>query len=338
MKLHIVRPGDTLRKIARRFDIPVQRLMELNPSLDPERPEPGAKVKIPGGKVPVARQRKGKAAVAGEKPKPPHRKPESPPSSGNPETSQEGTESPEEQPLPKRPDQSPSRMMPPMPKAPEYRPGMAEERVPEQVEMPPYFTAQPLPYPFPSMSFPYTGQPSSQPITPYSYAYPMWLQPEQEDRQGWPVPPDPGTGQPHPGQPLGGEQPGYRQQPQQPGFPYPGYGQPGQEQPQQPGFPYPGYGQPGQEQVMGFPAPGYGEQPEQGETQQPWIPMPYPIPGYPQSQGFNPIPGASAGESASEEDGDADSPSVDEPKANDWDVSTLLHEEETAWEESSTEK
>jgi LysM repeat protein len=303
LKLHIVRPGDTLRKIARRFDIPVQRLMDLNPSLDPEHPEPGAKVKIPGGKVPVARQGKRKAAVTGEKPKSSHRKPDSPPVPGLSEASMEGSESPEEQPLPKKPDQSPFRMIPPMPKAPEYRPGMAEEKVPESKEMSPDYTFQPLPYPFPSMSVPYSGEQFPQPTKPYPYPYPILRQPGPDDRQRWPVWPCPGIGQP-----------------------------------QSPGFPYPGYGQPGQEQLPGFFTPGYGEQPEQGQPQQPWIPMPYPLPGFPQSQGFTPNLGSTMGESAREENVDFDGQSVNEPKASEWDISTLLHQEEEAWEESSTEK
>ena len=424
MKLHIVRPGDTLRKIARRFDIPVQRLLELNPSLDPEHPEPGEKVKIPRGKVPVARQRKGKATLTGEKPQSPHRKPESSGSTGHSETIQEGTESPKEQPLPKRPDSSPVGMMPPMPKAPEYQWRMEEEETPEQPEQEektPYFTSQPLPSPFPSVSFPYTGQPFSQTV-PDPYAHPM-PQPEVEDSQGWPVWTDPSTGQPTFSPPPGGGQPEYSQQPQppmfsypgfgqpdqnqsqMPMFPYPGFGQPDQEQPQMPMFPYPGFGQPdqgqsqmpmfpypgfgqpdqGQSQMPMFPYPGFGQpdqgqsqmpmfpypgfgQPDQGQSQMPMFPypgfgqpdqeqsqmpmfpypgyggqslqgeiqsawpMPYPTPGFPQTQGFHPYPSSLTGASAREEDGNTDPPPVD------WDISSLLREEESAWAESSTEK
>lgn len=314
MKLHIVRPGDTLRKIARRFDIPVQRLVEVNPSLDPERPKPGAKVKIPGGKVPVTCQRKGKAKVTGEKPKPLSRKSES----GHPESGKdkESPESPEEQPLPKGPygwdtGKVPSPMIPPMPKAPEYRPG-----VPAVLPLPPSrfiprkgsSYMQPIPYPLPPMGVP---------CTPQQHQPPM---------QNTAVP-APGYGSP--GQGGNGQR--------QLSWPDPGYGPSGRGENGQrpPWWPIPGFGQP----------PYWREQePQQGRSWPPWFPVPYPWWGENQlprrgapSQRFETREVAKEGTSVEGRRSEGVPPSEDLQRSE-REFASLLSEEETPWEESSGEK
>ena len=43
---YTVRPGDTLESIAERCDVPVDELLELNPSIDPLALNPGDKIRI----------------------------------------------------------------------------------------------------------------------------------------------------------------------------------------------------------------------------------------------------------------------------------------------------
>lgn len=54
MRIHIVRSGDTLWKLAKRYNVPLQRLIDANPEIqDPNRLEVGMKIRIPTGGVPV---------------------------------------------------------------------------------------------------------------------------------------------------------------------------------------------------------------------------------------------------------------------------------------------
>lgn len=54
MRIHIVRPGDTLWKLAKRYNVPLQRLIDANPLIrDPDNLVVGMKVRIPTGGVPV---------------------------------------------------------------------------------------------------------------------------------------------------------------------------------------------------------------------------------------------------------------------------------------------
>lgn len=57
MKIHIVRQGETLVYLAKKYNTPLERLLEANPQLsDSESQElqPGSKVKIPTGKIPLS--------------------------------------------------------------------------------------------------------------------------------------------------------------------------------------------------------------------------------------------------------------------------------------------
>lgn len=55
MKIHIIRPGDTISKIVQKYNIPLERLREANPHItNLDKLEVGEKVCIPTGKIPVA--------------------------------------------------------------------------------------------------------------------------------------------------------------------------------------------------------------------------------------------------------------------------------------------
>jgi hypothetical protein len=55
MKIHIIRPGDTVSKIVQKYNIPLERLQEANPHItNLDKLEVGEKVCIPTGKIPVA--------------------------------------------------------------------------------------------------------------------------------------------------------------------------------------------------------------------------------------------------------------------------------------------
>lgn len=54
MRIHIVRPGDTLWKLSRHYNVPLQTLIDANPQIkDPNKLEAGMKIRIPTGGVPV---------------------------------------------------------------------------------------------------------------------------------------------------------------------------------------------------------------------------------------------------------------------------------------------
>ncbi|SFJ41476.1 LysM peptidoglycan-binding domain-containing protein [Thermoflavimicrobium dichotomicum] len=54
MKIHIVRPGDTIHIIVQKYNIPLERLLEFNPHLNnADSLEAGMKIRIPTGKVHV---------------------------------------------------------------------------------------------------------------------------------------------------------------------------------------------------------------------------------------------------------------------------------------------
>lgn len=46
-KYYTVQPGDTLNQIARRYGIPLQKLIQANPGINPHRIVPGQKIRIP---------------------------------------------------------------------------------------------------------------------------------------------------------------------------------------------------------------------------------------------------------------------------------------------------
>ncbi|MBA4541369.1 MULTISPECIES: LysM domain-containing protein [Thermoactinomyces] len=51
MKIHIVRPGDTLWVLAQKYNTPIERLREVNPELtEGNELEPGMKIRVPTGK------------------------------------------------------------------------------------------------------------------------------------------------------------------------------------------------------------------------------------------------------------------------------------------------
>ncbi len=45
-QVHLVQKGDTLWKMARKYNVTVNRLLELNPGIEPERLQIGQKVRI----------------------------------------------------------------------------------------------------------------------------------------------------------------------------------------------------------------------------------------------------------------------------------------------------
>ncbi|QKG84123.1 LysM peptidoglycan-binding domain-containing protein [Kroppenstedtia pulmonis] len=111
MKLHVVQSGDTLWKIAQRYRVSLQKLVDANPHIDgSDQLEAGVRVKIPTGKVPVsATPRESK------KPEP-----------------QENAEQDMEANVTKEVEQEDSPLLPPMPEAPNYQPG--EPVIPTQQE------------------------------------------------------------------------------------------------------------------------------------------------------------------------------------------------------------
>ncbi|SMO38288.1 LysM peptidoglycan-binding domain-containing protein [Melghirimyces algeriensis] len=194
MKLHIVQPGDSLEKIARRFDIPLKRLVEVNPNLDVAELKVGSKVRIPGKKVPLNRRMGQNASISVEKPRSAFESPESP-------------ESSMEKPLPERRPKEPMNI-PPMPKAPEYGGVMSPYPMPGYPGGDGSY-GYPMPYPPPSRHFEPFHSPVQMPYPPMSVPPPWFTQ------QPW---------QGEPGQSMPFEMvPGYGQPPQQP---FTGYGAP----------------------------------------------------------------------------------------------------------------
>jgi murein DD-endopeptidase MepM/ murein hydrolase activator NlpD len=54
MKIHIVRPGDTLWGLAQKYNTPIERLREANPALgETEELSPGLKIRVPTGRIPI---------------------------------------------------------------------------------------------------------------------------------------------------------------------------------------------------------------------------------------------------------------------------------------------
>lgn len=87
MRIHIVRPGDTLWKLANQYNVPLQRLIDANPQIkDPDQLEVGMKVRIPTGGVPVQPPVTPKKPTRPRKPdhKWPDRKKKMPPKYGVP--------------------------------------------------------------------------------------------------------------------------------------------------------------------------------------------------------------------------------------------------------------
>lgn len=60
MQIYIVRPGDSLYSVARRFGTNESRLAEINQLSDPSRLAIGMSLVIPGGRGGRARQHRGK--------------------------------------------------------------------------------------------------------------------------------------------------------------------------------------------------------------------------------------------------------------------------------------
>jgi LysM repeat protein len=55
MKIHIVRPGEIFEELVQKYNVPFERLLEANPNLNEETTlEPGSKIRIPTGKVPLS--------------------------------------------------------------------------------------------------------------------------------------------------------------------------------------------------------------------------------------------------------------------------------------------
>ncbi|MBA4495773.1 LysM peptidoglycan-binding domain-containing protein [Paenactinomyces guangxiensis] len=75
MKIHIVRPGDSMWDLAQKYNIPVERLHEANPQIkEANHLQPGMKIRVPTGRIPIVSQKReestnispGKAGVAKE--------------------------------------------------------------------------------------------------------------------------------------------------------------------------------------------------------------------------------------------------------------------------------
>lgn len=63
MKIHIVRPGDTMWDLAQKYNIPIERLLEANPQIqESDQLDSGAKVRIPTGRIPVTAQKRDEPA------------------------------------------------------------------------------------------------------------------------------------------------------------------------------------------------------------------------------------------------------------------------------------
>ncbi|MBU3535518.1 SafA/ExsA family spore coat assembly protein, partial [Alkalihalobacillus clausii] len=59
MRIHIVQKGDTLWKLAEKYEVDYEHLKEANPNLtNPEMLMPGMKVKVPAGSVAVRKEQK----------------------------------------------------------------------------------------------------------------------------------------------------------------------------------------------------------------------------------------------------------------------------------------
>lgn len=54
MKIHIVRQGEVFEELVQKYNVPFERLLEANPNLNEASLEPGSKVRIPTGKVPLS--------------------------------------------------------------------------------------------------------------------------------------------------------------------------------------------------------------------------------------------------------------------------------------------
>jgi morphogenetic protein associated with SpoVID len=225
VKLHIVQPGDTIWSVARRYDIPIERLLQANDDLgDSDRLEPGTKVRIPTGKVPVSLHKTDAAAVRQERS----------------QESSSSQEAPLERPVGERAEDSfpspPAMPVPPMPEAPQYQPQMP-------AMTPPYFGWAPDSGRWGRSGCGCGGK----------RRYPSPLQPMM------PGPPYPQPGYGYPVMPPGRAypQPGYGYPMMPPGraYPQPGYGYPmppGQTDPQ------PGYGYPMMPPGQSYPSPGLG--------------------------------------------------------------------------------
>ncbi|WP_169713551.1 LysM peptidoglycan-binding domain-containing protein [Paludifilum halophilum] len=138
MKLHVVQSGDTLWKIAQRYDISLQKLMDANPHIeDAECMKDGLKVRIPTGKVKVSETKQEEAFAMGESPDSPQMEGISDPGPFEEDLSRESSQEDREWPDPYSP------MMPPMPEAPRYpeTPMSPMPGVPQYPEtpMPPMF-------------------------------------------------------------------------------------------------------------------------------------------------------------------------------------------------------
>src|SRR6185437_3631522 len=74
MKIHIARAGETLWDIAQKYNIPLERLQELNSNLgEADELKRGEKVRVPTGKIPLAvskqdsREREGESEAEKER-------------------------------------------------------------------------------------------------------------------------------------------------------------------------------------------------------------------------------------------------------------------------------
>ncbi|KHF33574.1 putative peptidoglycan endopeptidase LytE precursor [Paenibacillus sp. P1XP2] len=57
MKIHIVKSGDTLYELSKKYDIPLEKIIDANPQIaDPNQLQVGQKVKIPAKPVQVPSQ------------------------------------------------------------------------------------------------------------------------------------------------------------------------------------------------------------------------------------------------------------------------------------------
>ncbi|WP_142300613.1 SafA/ExsA family spore coat assembly protein, partial [Shouchella clausii] len=74
MRIHIVQKGDTLWKLAQKYEVDYEHLKEANPNLtNPEMLMPGMKVKVPAGSVAVRKEQKKTTPKAKEVDKKPQK-------------------------------------------------------------------------------------------------------------------------------------------------------------------------------------------------------------------------------------------------------------------------
>lgn len=57
MKIHVVRQGDTLVDLTQKYNVPLERILEVNPDMNEETEvlTTGTKVRIPTGKISLQR-------------------------------------------------------------------------------------------------------------------------------------------------------------------------------------------------------------------------------------------------------------------------------------------